>query len=191
MVFAVFTQRVNVRAVASTFSLDCGLPRARRSLLSFFVVSFLLCAPPFSSVSALYHSFLHAHFSGPWTPGDRHIALVGHLPCSFFYDLEVYYSMRTAAAFPALFLPAHDRWASAYPPTAYIAGPLYHASMFHPLSGPVPIDLSGGRVGIQFLSISLLPFSGVRQLALSTRAASGGMPKYLWCLPDKELASVF
>ena len=32
--------------------------------------------------------------------------------------------------------------------------------------------------------------SGVSQLALSTRVASGVMPKYLWCLPDEELASV-
>ena len=36
-----------------------------------FVVSLSLCAPPFPSVSALYHSSLHAHFTSPWTPGDR------------------------------------------------------------------------------------------------------------------------
>ena len=44
MVFAVFTQRVYVRTVAPTFSLDCGFPRARWFPPSFCSVSFTLCS---------------------------------------------------------------------------------------------------------------------------------------------------
>ena len=41
----------------------CAHPPSAVSLPSF--------VPSFPSVSALYHSLLHAHFTSPWTPGDR------------------------------------------------------------------------------------------------------------------------